>query len=98
MSAGSHTSRYALISIYLTKVKKVKGIGFIVLYHVSHDFTIYQFNTLPDILNKPTVWHTQVHVRKQVVVSRMPTSVITMMQLPIGWELNSDRPCRSPGC
>ena len=29
--------------------------------------------------------------------SRVPLSVITMMQQPIGRESNSDRPCRSPG-
>ena len=47
--------------------------------------------SLPDIKNKPIVmtccymqdWHKQLHVRLQVVVSRVPTSFITMMQQPI---------------
>ena len=47
--------------------------------YVSHSFTIY----LPDILFYTQDRHTQVHVRLQVVVSRVPTSVITMMEQPI---------------
>ena len=34
-----------------------------------------------------------VHVRQQVLVSRVPTSVITLMQQPNGPELNSDHLC-----
>ena len=72
---------------------KGKGIGFIVLS--CYNLPV----TLPDILNKPTVmtrcytqhWHTWVHVRYQVVVSRVCNSVISMMQQPIRWELNSAR-------